>query len=284
MINDEERRRLDREKLTQEEVDNLYDIIEITAKILEQQQIRYMAEGGTLLGIVRSAGLIQHDTDGDFDVLQEDLPKILSLRPLFSSYGLEVMETPGWGLKVFFLESPSMSPYMVEGKEVWTSKWPFLDLISIQWQEGNRISPGKYICAQDSARKEYPNYYLTQSDWEEPFEKLPFGHLTLNCISGIAKREAYLDRHYPGWQTKIELITDHRNSVYFSEKIICSLDADDLKPRVRSTPTPRCLSVSKPSEATLESALELRSTLGRFSLFNNLPNFSDKQGGLDPKI
>ena len=46
----EQRKRLEKERLTDDEVDLLYDIIEITAKILEENNIKYSISGGTYTG------------------------------------------------------------------------------------------------------------------------------------------------------------------------------------------------------------------------------------------
>jgi len=92
----EMRRRLEKEKLNDNEVDKLYDIVEVTDGLLNQNGIRYTIEGGSLLGAVRNGGLIKHDNDADFNVLQDDLPKIKALSSNFAEYGLEIIDVPGW--------------------------------------------------------------------------------------------------------------------------------------------------------------------------------------------
>lgn len=229
----EARNRLTKEKLTDVEVDKLYDIVQVTAGILEQHGIRYTAEGGTLLGAIRNGGLIKHDNDADFDVLQSDLEKIKALAPQFARYGLEVIVTPGWGLQIAHVDSEGLDPGLwTDGEESWTSKWPFLDLIAIQWEPDG--AGGKYTLAQDVARDDYPSYYLSQSDWEGAFEKVPFGHLQLNAIGGEGARKAYLDRNYKDWDTKIEMVMDHRANEYFAKPIQCDIKPEDAGHRQRS--------------------------------------------------
>ena len=139
------RKRLETEKLTDAEVDKLYDIVEVTAELFDEYNIRYTIEGGTLLGAVRNGGLIKHDNDADFDVLQDDLLKIKALNSKFGEYGLEVIDVPGWGQQISHINSPSLAPGLwTDGINRWTSKWPFLDLIAIRWDE----ITGKYILAQ----------------------------------------------------------------------------------------------------------------------------------------
>jgi hypothetical protein len=124
--------RLQKEKLNDDEIDLLYDIVYITDKILNENNIRYTIEGGTLLGAVRNDGLILHDNDADFDVLESDIDRILNLEKEFAKYNLVIIITPGWGLQISYKDSPDLAPNMwTDGTKSWTSKWPFLDLISI---------------------------------------------------------------------------------------------------------------------------------------------------------
>lgn len=229
------RERLEREKLTAEDVDKLYDLLKVSAGILEMHDIRYTMEGGTLLGAVRNGGLINHDNDADFDVMQADLGRILALRPLFEMYGVELIETPGWGLQVAHTNSPSLAPGMwTDGERNWTSRWPFLDFIALEWVEGGAAGDGGYFLAQDVARHDYPDYHLTRSDWEQPFERVAFGHLKLRAIGTEKARHAYLDRSYKDWDTVIEMNMDHRTNLYFDQKIEVAIEAADRDHRPRS--------------------------------------------------
>ena len=225
------RQRLEKEKLSDDEVDKLYDIIEVTDGVFNENGIRYTIEGGTLLGAVRNGGLIKHDNDADFDVLQSDLCKIKALSSVFNDYGLEVIDVPGWGLQICHEDSPSLiSNLWTDGIHHWTSKWPFLDLIAICWNSDRQ----QYLLAQDVAYHDYPNYYLTRSDWEDPFERLSFGHLNLWAIGNENHRRAYLDRHYKDWDHTIEMVMDHRSNQYFETQIRCTLELQDLGHRPRS--------------------------------------------------
>jgi lipopolysaccharide cholinephosphotransferase len=229
------RDRLEREKLTAADVDKLYDLVMVSAEILEMHGIRYTMEGGTLLGAVRNGGLIKHDNDADFDVLQTDLARILALRPLFESYGVELIETPGWGLQVAHMNSPSLAPGMwTNGEQSWTSRWPFLDLIALEWVEDGVAGDGGYFLAQDVARQDYPDYHLTRSDWEQPFERIAFGHLKLWAIGTEKARHGYLDRSYKDWGKVIEMNMDHRTNRYFDKKIEMAIGDADLDYRPRS--------------------------------------------------
>ncbi len=200
--------------------------MEITSNILETNSIRYTIEGGTLLGAVRNGGLIPHDNDGDFDVLEIDLHKVRNLKEEFLKHDLVIIEVPGWGLQISHLNSAELEPGLWNdgNGNYWTSKWPFLDLISIEYNEDEE----KYILAQNVARNDYPNYYLTKEEWETPFEKIQFGHINLSVINGCDNRHNYLNRNYPLWNEKIEMIMDHRKNIYFDTPIIDDINKSDF--------------------------------------------------------
>ena len=221
--------RLQKEKLNDDEIDLLYDIVYITDKILNENNIRYTIEGGTLLGAIRNGGMILHDNDADFDVLESDIDRILNLEKEFAKYNLVIIITPGWGLQISYKDSPDLAPNMwTDGTKSWTSKWPFLDLISIKF-DGE-----KYICGGSVAISDYPDYYLTRDDWEKPFDKIKFGNLDLWVIAGHDNRINYLDRNYKNWDTMIEMVMDHRENVYFDKPIRCAFTEKDKRHNVRS--------------------------------------------------
>lgn len=223
--NGNSRERIDKEKLSDNDVDQLYDIIEITGNIFDKHGIKYTLEGGSLLGAVRNGGLIPYDNDADFDVLESSLDSIKNLKMEFLNYNLLVIEIPGWGLQISHKDSPDLEPNMwTDGKgRYWTSKWPFLDLISIKYNEHDKL----YILAGDVAKNDYPNYYLTKDEWETPFERIKFGHLQLWAIQSEERRANYLDRNYGEWRTKIEMLMDHRKNIYFEQPIVCEFTVND---------------------------------------------------------
>ncbi|UJR07162.1 hypothetical protein I4U23_011450 [Adineta vaga] len=229
--NENMRRRLDKEKLNDNEVDKLYDIVEVTDGLFNQHHIRYTIEGGTFLGAVRNGGLIKHDNDADFNILQDDISKIKTLKHDFAEYGLEIIDTPGWGLQISHQDSPTLAADLwTDGTHKWTSKWPFLDLIAIRWDDKQE----KYIYAGDVAHNDYPEYYLTKSDWENPFERIAYGHLMLWVVGGENNRRAYLDRHFENWKKMVEMKMDHRANEYFKSAIRCPFSEADAGYRERS--------------------------------------------------
>lgn len=258
--------------LTQSEADQLYQIMEITDRILRKNNIPYSIEGGSLLGAVRHKGLIPWDDDGDFDVLQSDLEKIKALAPEFSKYGLEVIDVPGWGLQVFYEQSPELINTNWNGKK---SKKPFLDLISIapvtvvEWKrkieavkaqikkeeiQGSEVLNPKlkeidkikiemnddeivYVSGQDVGFHDYPGYHVTREEWEGPRKVMPFGHLKLLAYQNPIP---YLNRTYDNWNKKVEILMDHDNNVYYDKPITgdiptCAYKAHSRYPSVQES-------------------------------------------------
>ena len=50
----------------------------IFVDILDRHAYKYFLEGGSLLGCIREGGIIPHDDDVDFGMLQEDLDKLMN--------------------------------------------------------------------------------------------------------------------------------------------------------------------------------------------------------------
>jgi len=222
-----ERDRLNDQKLSDEDTDLLYDIVDITTKILTKNNIKYSIEGGTLLGVVRCGGLLPHDNDADIDILKSDGEKVLKLRDEFDKYDLELILTPGWGMQVSWKYSPELKPNLwTDGINEWSSKWPFLDLIYIDQKEN-----GDYHCSEDVAQHDYPQYLVTKDQWNSEFETVTFGHLK---VQSIQYREKYLDYNYPEWRSKIIMIMDHRKNIYFETPIVIPIQPIDLIYRSRS--------------------------------------------------
>jgi phosphorylcholine metabolism protein LicD len=58
---------------------NLYKLLNRVVKILEKNNIKYWASGGTFLGAIRSKGIIKWDDDLDLCVLDYDKEKLKKL-------------------------------------------------------------------------------------------------------------------------------------------------------------------------------------------------------------
>ena len=77
--------------LKQKDVNLLYDITKKTIDILDKANIDYWAEGGTLIGIMRSKGFIPWDDDVDISMDIKDKPRLMQLKGDFKQIQLELV-------------------------------------------------------------------------------------------------------------------------------------------------------------------------------------------------
>ena len=70
--------------LNQEEVNELYELFGYLVSMLNKYAIPYACAGGTLLGAIRSKGLIQWDDDVDITIERIHIPTIMHLKYIFT--------------------------------------------------------------------------------------------------------------------------------------------------------------------------------------------------------
>jgi len=172
--------------LKQTDVNLLYDITKKTIDILDKANIDYWAEGGTLIGIMRSKGFIPWDDDVDISMDIKDKPRLMQLKGDFKKIKLELVGV-GRYVKV-------KSPH---NKKVWIDIF-FLD---------NGIYPQKHY--------EIYNYDMLDDELY-PLKKGKFGPFKMKIANKSGK---YLDRCYKDWR-KIAFIYNHhtKNKIKVSFK------------------------------------------------------------------
>ena len=161
----------------------LYKITKQTLSILNQAKIDYWAEGGTLLGAMRTnpGGFIQWDDDVDLSIDTQQKPDLMKLRPTFKKQGL-VMKRAGRYIKI-------MKP---GNTRVWIDIF-FLTVVNDDTYDA--VYP----------QKQYQLYNYRKGELF-PLVQRKFGKLKIN----VAKRaNAYLDRCYPGWKHTAYLYNHH---------------------------------------------------------------------------
>ena len=77
--------------LKQKDVNLLYDITKKTIDILDKAKIDYWAEGGTLIGVMRSKGFIPWDDDVDISMDIKDKPRLMKLKDKFKELKLDLV-------------------------------------------------------------------------------------------------------------------------------------------------------------------------------------------------
>lgn len=85
--------------LTQDQAIELYQMMKDTHEVFTQCGVQYWLEGGSVLGAIRSKGLVPWDDDNDIEVPEAERAKIELLRPILSDLGYFV-ETTFFGYRI----------------------------------------------------------------------------------------------------------------------------------------------------------------------------------------
>jgi GR25 family glycosyltransferase involved in LPS biosynthesis len=191
----------------------LYQMMWDIHQIFVNSNLKYWAIGGTLLGAVRHKFLIPHDDDLDLGILKDDVNKFLSLRPVFSNCGYDIVPH-FFGYKIFY-KNRSLIP---------GEKYSFPDCdIFVYKKYGN-----KYIQAYAEARKEWPKEWYSISAVEN-LKKYEFGEFK---IFGPSDAPDYLARIYEkNWNEIMYRMYDHAKEEYV-EKVIVKITPKDRIPQL----------------------------------------------------
>ncbi len=160
--------------LKQKDVNLLYDITKKTIDILDKAKIDYWAEGGTLIGVMRSKGFIPWDDDVDISMDIKDKPRLMKLKDKFKELKLDLVGV-GRYVKV---KHP-------KNKRVW------IDIFFLN----NGIYPQKH----------YAIYNYKPGELY-PLKKGKFGPLKMKVANKSGK---YLDRCYKDWRTIAYIYNHH---------------------------------------------------------------------------
>jgi hypothetical protein len=193
-------------------VDKLYSMMEMMDDLLIGADVSYWVEGGTMLGAIRSKGLIKWDDDLDIGIMKEDAPKIDKLSPRLNSLGYRLHKT-WFGYKV----------YPVDGKAIdgYPWKYPALDIFVMVVDDQDVV---RYESTR--ARVSFGKCWMTTEELY-PIKRHPFGDFHVNVPSVSTP---YLDRCYGNdW-------SDHAYQQYDHEKeqairgVKVVMTAEELEP------------------------------------------------------
>ena len=167
----------------------LYRLMKDVHETFDKYGVKYWAEGGTILGILRHGGLIPWDDDIDIAMLLEDTPNFMkAYQELKDKYPINLTSEL---LKVYVPESWVYKNNVLFGT-------PTLDIFIMKKQKD------KIITISDGMRLKWPNWYYFDKELF-PLKLYQFGPIK---IYGPASCEAYCNRFYPGW--KYEGVIDVR--------------------------------------------------------------------------
>lgn len=187
-------------KLTQAQIDTLYDILERFDATCADVNAHYVLNGGTALGAIRHKGLIPWDDDGDLfmfapqfynkamDIFTAASRRGLLIRPFVHGNGIE---SDAW-FKI----------YKADGTDV-----PNVDIFVLEHEPHTN----RWINVDPGARKYFPNDYLT-ADQVTGHYRAPFGPLKLWMFPNHVP---YFDRNYGAdWAHVAWDGYDHVNDVW----------------------------------------------------------------------
>lgn len=162
--------------ITQIEVNNIYDLLQIITCELDKNNIEYIMTGGTLLGAIRNKGLIPYDDDGDIVILNEKIKVDDVLRVLheLSKDIISYIGVKGNVIIVKFKDFETRIDIFFMNKDengIYKYRFPFNIQYSNEWYNHDEVYP----------LKEYK-----------------FGPLLLKGPNMPSK---FLDRTYKNWET-----------------------------------------------------------------------------------
>ena len=157
----------------------LYQLLYDVKSILEINDIKYWAIGGTFLGAIRHKGIIPWDDDADIAIKKEDLKAFLDLEPIFQKLGYSMV-------KMFFGYKLYYSKRKPKGNLPFS--FPNLDIFVYKLDDTSK----KYVQSYKKARDTWPKEYFSVEQIENSEER-PFGSFLLTCPS---EHKKIFDRYF----------------------------------------------------------------------------------------
>lgn len=194
---------------------SLYQMAYDTIQVLDENNIPYSAAFGTLLGAIRSGGMLPHDDDVDLIIKKDDEQRLMALKPTFWKLGYDLFHD---GSKIVGYKLYSRNKIkLANGTEV----LPFLDLFSFMWDEASN----HYILDAEKGREIFRNPMLTRAELEEQ-TLVPFGSMKIKAPQNY---EGFLNRFYGENWNKIVFVS-HKHSSSLSSQYYWKIQEDDRTP------------------------------------------------------
>jgi lipopolysaccharide cholinephosphotransferase len=190
----------------------LYQIMKDVHDLLIHFNIPYFIEGGSLLGAVRSGGIIPFDDDLDIQIFDADRARVKELETPLRELGY--MLVPTWfGYKVCPLNGRLINV-------VYAWRYPALDIFFVQYtrQDMCDSDSGMYTFVDQVVRDEYGTKFCYKTDELFPLKEYIFGSLK---VQGPNHPLPYLDRTYGNnWNTHCYQEWDHQTHTEMRKVII----------------------------------------------------------------
>lgn len=178
-------------------VQDLYQMLKDTIEIFDRAGIKYVAVGGTTLGMIRHGGVIPWDDDVDLTILHEDEPKLINVKPAFDALGYHF--TYDTNKAVMYCISKKGNPSLDSRPNL---TFPFIDIF-VMHQD---VKTKRFVYSNWMTRDYFPDEWYSE-DAFFPFKMKAFGPLMINCIN---KPEWYLTHYYGAtWKTEGHIVPRH---------------------------------------------------------------------------
>ena len=183
-------------KVSQDTVNKIYPLFAAVVKTFNKNKLDYWATGGTLLGAVRSKGMIQWDDDIDVAIKKSDISLLESLKEQFAEQDLRLYKPSGKYYKVKYAD--------IKNNHLW------IDIFIVD-------NNGNYLQGHKAKRQYLPGEIF-------PLKRGKYGPISIKIPNQSKK---YLDRIFPNWR-KTAIIYNHADKK--KNKRIMKLTKDMLKP------------------------------------------------------
>ena len=190
-----------RNKVSQDTVNKIYPLLKKTVTMLDKHNIDYWATGGTLLGTIRSKGMVQWDDDIDIAINLKDVSNLEDLKTSFNDIGLRLYKASGKYFKVKY------------GHRKDDHLW--IDIFIVD-------EDGYYLQGHKSHRRYLPSELY-------PLKRGRFGNISIRIPN---ESTDYLTRIFPDWRTVAHMYNhaDHKK-----HKITMKLTKELKKPLLPKT-------------------------------------------------
>jgi len=166
-------------QLTNEEKIKLYELLKMIDQLFRENNIKYWADGGTLLGSLREGHIIEHDDDADLAIQYEDLDKLKKIE--FVKYGMELVRFWG-GWKIFFCDSRILGESDgLSSDELFGTvyKIPSCDIFTYAVNPYANQPLILYPTNRLIREVNYPNCYFYKNEIDE-LKRIKFGSIEIN--------------------------------------------------------------------------------------------------------
>ena len=163
--------------LPQPFLNELYMMMKNITRYFKDNNIKYFADGGTLLGIIRDGGQIKHDNDIDFGMFETDFIKLLKCKNEIESKFDYALRYENYMLKIF-----SKEPCLNE------NLYPCIDVF-VYKRYNHRIFP----------IQNWPNCFYKEDEFK-PLVKRKYHDIDVYTVNNPIP---YLERYYGDWKKKV---------------------------------------------------------------------------------